>query len=163
MESWYLLYCKRGQLERARAHLTRQDIPCVTPMITLDKVVRGKRMQVPEPMFPNYMFIELDPERIHTTTVQSTRGVSHFVRFGKLPATVPFQLIKQLMLAPTPTIIAPQTPVPGDRVRITQGAFSGMEAIYHESDGEKRAILLLNLLNQDVSHTLDNSAFEKLL
>lgn len=59
MESWYLLYCKRGQLTRAREHLTRQEIPCVIPMITLEKVVRGKRTQVQEPMFPNYMFIEL--------------------------------------------------------------------------------------------------------
>lgn len=100
MESWYLLYCKRGQLERAKEHLTRQEIPCFTPMITLEKIVRGKRTQVKEPMFPNYMFIKLDPERIHTTTVQSTRGVSHFVRFGSLPATIPFKVIKQLMTAP---------------------------------------------------------------
>ncbi|ACR67403.1 transcription/translation regulatory transformer protein RfaH [Edwardsiella ictaluri] len=163
MESWYLLYCKRGQLTRAREHLTRQEIPCVIPMITLEKVVRGKRTQVQEPMFPNYMFIELDPERIHTTTVQSTRGVSHFIRFGKLPAIVPFSIVKPLMMTPALTAIAPQTPIPGDRVRITQGAFNGIEAIYRESDGEKRAILLLSLLNQEVSHTLSNSAFEKIL
>ncbi|MFV4845767.1 transcription/translation regulatory transformer protein RfaH [Edwardsiella tarda] len=163
MEAWYLLYCKRGQLERAREHLTRQAIPCVTPMIALEKIVRGKRTQVQEPMFPNYMFIELDPERIHTTTVQSTRGVSHFIRFGKLPATVPFRVIKQLMTAPMATAAAPQTPMPGDRVRIVQGAFSGLEAIYRESDGEKRAILLLNLLNQEVSQSVDNGDFEKIL
>jgi len=161
MESWYLLYCKRGQLERAKEHLTRQEIPCFTPMITLEKIVRGKRTQVNEPMFPNYMFIELDPERIHTTTVQSTRGVSHFVRFGSQPATIPFKVIKQLMLAPPTERIDPDTPVPGDTVVITSGAFEGFEAIYSEADGEKRAILLLNLLNKPVQQSVENTDFEK--
>ena len=39
-------------------------------MTFADAEYAGKRTQVKEPMFPNYMFIELDPERIHTTTVQ---------------------------------------------------------------------------------------------
>lgn len=82
MQSWYLLYCKRGQLQRAQEHLERQAVSCLTPMITLEKMVRGKRTSVSEPLFPNYLFVEFDPEVIHTTTINATRGVSHFVRFG---------------------------------------------------------------------------------
>lgn len=162
MESWYLLYCKRGQLQRAKEHLERQDVPCFTPMISLEKVVRGKRMTVSEPLFPNYMFIELDPERIHTTTVQSTRGVSHFIRFGSQPATVPFRVIKALMNEPPANVCDPKTPMPGDEVLITGGTFEGMKAIYAEQDGEKRALLLLTLLNQQVAQSVDNVNFEKL-
>ena len=65
MQSWYLLYCKRGQLQRAQEHLERQAVNCLTPMITLEKIVRGKRTTVSEPLFPNYMFVEFDPEVIH--------------------------------------------------------------------------------------------------
>ncbi|MGK3373343.1 transcription termination/antitermination NusG family protein, partial [Citrobacter youngae] len=43
MQAWYLLYCKRGQLQRAQEHLERQAVNCLTPMITLEKMVRGKR------------------------------------------------------------------------------------------------------------------------
>ena len=82
MQSWYLLYCKRGQLQRAQEHLERQAVNCLAPMITLEKIVRGKRTAVSEPLFPNYLFVEFDPEVIHTTTINATRGVSHFVRFG---------------------------------------------------------------------------------
>lgn len=32
MEKWYLLYCKRGQIERAMEHLNRQNVVCMTPM-----------------------------------------------------------------------------------------------------------------------------------
>ncbi|MBF4190081.1 hypothetical protein ISX56_27700, partial [Serratia ureilytica] len=46
MESWYLLYCKRGQLLRAQEHLERQQVNCLSPIITLEKIVRGKRIAV---------------------------------------------------------------------------------------------------------------------
>lgn len=70
MQSWYLLYCKRGQLQRAQEHLERQAVNCLAPMITLEKIVRGKRTAVSEPLFPNYLFVEFDPEVIHTTTIK---------------------------------------------------------------------------------------------
>lgn len=40
MQSWYLLYCKRGQLQRAQEHLERQAVSCLTPMITLENGAR---------------------------------------------------------------------------------------------------------------------------
>lgn len=161
MESWYLLYCKRGQLTRAKEHLERQDVPCFSPMYQIEKITRGKKMLVDEPLFPNYLFIELDPERIHTTTISSTRGVSHFVRFGKLPIQIPFSLIKSLMLQPKQLLIDPKRPKCGDKVIIIEGIFQGLEAIYAEPDGETRSILLLNLINQKVEHRIDNHQFEK--
>ena len=73
MQAWYLLYCKRGQLQRAQEHLERQSVNCLTPVITLEKMQRGKRTTVSEPLFPNYLFVEFDPEVIHTTTISATR------------------------------------------------------------------------------------------
>ena len=161
MEAWYLLYCKRGQLLRAKEHLERQDVACLSPMISVDKIVRGKRMDVSEPLFPNYLFIEFDPERIHTTTISATRGVSHFVRFGALPATIPQIVIDELCQHPLQVIIDPKTPYPGDQVLITEGIFSGLQAIYTEPDGEARSMLLLHLLNKPVSQSIDNRQFKK--
>ncbi|RLM19772.1 transcriptional activator RfaH [Brenneria alni] len=161
MESWYLLYCKRGQLLRAKGHLERQDVTCLSPMITLDKIVRGKRTEVCEPLFPNYLFVEFDPERIHTTTISATRGVSNFVRFGNLPAVIPQQVIDDLSLHPMQNITDPQTPQPGDEVIITDGIFTGLQAIYTEPDGEARSMLLLNLLNKQVCQSIDNRQFQK--
>ncbi|MEG7491856.1 transcription termination/antitermination NusG family protein, partial [Enterobacter hormaechei] len=43
MQAWYLLYCKRGQLQRAQEHLERQSVNCLTPVITLEKMQRGRR------------------------------------------------------------------------------------------------------------------------
>ncbi|PIJ50810.1 transcriptional activator RfaH [Erwinia sp. OLTSP20] len=162
MESWYLLYCKRGQLKRAKEHLERQAVNCLSPMITMDKLVRGKRTQVKEPLFPNYLFIEFDPETIHTTTISATRGVSHFIRFGNNPATVPLDVIDALQKDTPATGVDAALPQPGDEVIITTGAFEGLRAIFTEPDGEARSILLLNLLNKQVTRSMENNQFQKL-
>ncbi|VYU55443.1 transcription/translation regulatory transformer protein RfaH [Metakosakonia massiliensis] len=161
MQSWYLLYCKRGQLQRAQEHLQRQAVSCLTPMISLEKIVRGKRTTVSEPLFPNYLFVEFDPEVIHTTTINATRGVSHFVRFGAHPAQVPSTVIHQLSLYKPEGVTDPGTPYPGDSVVITEGALEGLEAIFKEPDGEARSMLLLNLLNKQVLQSIRNTDFRK--
>ncbi len=161
MESWYLLYCKRGQLLRAKAHLERQAVTCLSPTIAMEKLVRGKRTTVSEPLFPNYLFVEFDPEAIHTTTISSTRGVSHFVRFGAMPALVPADVIEALQSDVPQIVLDPETPQTGDEVLITDGTFEGLRAIFAEPDGETRSILLLNLLNKQVMHSVDNKLFRK--
>ncbi|MGL5387054.1 MAG: transcription/translation regulatory transformer protein RfaH [Enterobacterales bacterium] len=162
MESWYLLYCKRGQLLRAQEHLVRQAVNCLSPIITLEKIVRGKRTAVSEPLFPNYLFVEFDPERIHTTTISATRGVSHFVRFGALPTQIPLQVIEELQTHSEEHYVDPETPQPGDTVLITDGVFEGLHAIYTEPDGEARSMLLLNLINKQINQSIDNRQFQKL-
>ena len=161
MRAWYLLYCKRGQLQRAQEHLERQAVNCLTPMITLEKMVRGKRTSVSEPLFPNYLFVEFDPEVIHTTTINATRGVSHFVRFGTQPATVSPEVIHQLSIYQPDDITDPETPYPGDSVVITEGAVEGLQAIFSEPDGEARSMLLLNLLNKQIKQSVKNTDFRK--
>ncbi|MGG4665509.1 transcription/translation regulatory transformer protein RfaH [Providencia vermicola] len=161
MEKWYLLYCKRGQIERAIEHLNRQNVICMTPMTEMEKIVRGKRTTVQEALFPNYLFVKFDHNEIHTTTIQSTRGVSHFIRFGKLPAEVPEEVIALLQQAPIAHMIAPELPKSGDKVIITDGLFAGVQAIFDEPNGEYRSILLLNILNKNVPKVLENTQFKK--
>lgn len=161
MQAWYLLYCKRGQLQRALEHLERQNVNCLAPSIALEKMVRGKRTTVSEPLFPNYMFVEFDPEIIHTTTISATRGVNNFVRFGNLPATVPSKVIHQLSVYQPENVTDPTTPYSGDNVVITDGVFEGLEAIFTEPDGETRSILLLTMLNKQVLRSVKNTEFRK--
>lgn len=143
-------------------HLERQSVNCLMPTIALEKIIRGKRTMVSEPLFPNYLFIEFDPEVIHTTTISATRGVNNFVRFGALPAIVPSAVIHQLSIYKPEGITDPETPHEGDSVLITDGAFEGPEAIFTEPDGEARSMLLLNLLNKQVLQSVKNTDFQKI-
>ncbi|MGL5495392.1 MAG: transcription/translation regulatory transformer protein RfaH, partial [Aeromonas sobria] len=53
-------------------------------------------------------------------------------------------------------------PITGDKVLIEEGPLAGFEAIYMEPDGEKRAILLVTLLNRETTSSFDNHAFRRL-
>ena len=120
MQSWYLLYCKRGQLQRAQEHLEKQAVNSPgTDDHPGKKSCVAERTAVSEPLFPNYLFVEFDPEVIRTTTINATRGVSHFVRFGASPAIVPSAVIHQLSVYKPKDIVDPSTPYPGDKVVIT--------------------------------------------
>lgn len=61
-------------------------------------MVRNRRKKVMEPLFPNYLFVKFDYEVIHFSTINSTRGVSHFVRFGLHPVIVPNEVIATLVV-----------------------------------------------------------------
>ncbi|MGL4859821.1 MAG: transcription/translation regulatory transformer protein RfaH [Enterobacteriaceae bacterium] len=162
MQSWYLIYCKRGQLTRAQQHLHNQQVTSFSPIIELEKMVRGKRQIVHEPLFTNYLFIQFDPQEIHTTTISATRGVSHFVRFGASPAQVPEEIIEILQKNPPLSQVDPSIPNPGDKVEINEGILQGLTAIYAEPDGETRSILLINIMNRETRQSISNLEFSKL-
>lgn len=158
MKSWYLLYCKRGEQQRAKLHLENQNLTCYYPEVEIEKVVRGLRKTLNEPLFPSYVFIQFDEEVGPSfTTIRSTRGVIDFVRFGGLPTKVPDTLIIELEKIENHKEFVSKLPKAGDVVQVNGGQFSGFEAIYKESDGEKRSILLVTLINQQVKVQVSNS------
>ncbi|HGH8102639.1 TPA: transcription termination/antitermination NusG family protein, partial [Vibrio cholerae] len=46
MKRWYLLYCKRGEQQRAKMHLENQSVECFYPEVCVEKILRGKRQMV---------------------------------------------------------------------------------------------------------------------
>lgn len=159
MESWYLLYCKRGEQQRAKMHLENQSIGCYYPEVEVEKIVRGKRKRVLEALFPSYIFIGLDMSMSPSfTTIRSTRGVMDFVRFGGQLYQVPVSLIEQLKQCENhDDLDCTQLPQSGQVIQIKSGQFAGFDAIYQEPDGEKRSILFITLINQQVKVKVDNN------
>jgi transcriptional antiterminator RfaH len=60
------------------------------------KRVRGRYRSLVEPMFPRYLFIQLDDEGDDWGPIRSTIGVANMVRFGMMPARVPDGLVQLL-------------------------------------------------------------------
>ncbi|GAB6263089.1 transcription/translation regulatory transformer protein RfaH [Photobacterium sp. R1] len=160
MKDWFLLYCKRSEQERAVVNLDRQGVECYYPQVTVEKVVRGKRVTAAEPLFPNYMFVKFDPEAISYTTVRSTRGVADFIRQGAHPQKVQSELIEHLRSnedSEEQRQKLSNLPMPGESLILNHGQFQGLEAIYQEPDGEKRSFMLIHLLGKQVKVSVDNA------
>ena len=161
MKRWYLLYCKRGEQVRAKQHLENQGVECFYPTLEVEKILRGKRQKVEEPLFPCYVFARFDYEKgPNFTSVRSTRGVVDFVRFGAQPKEVQGDLIyelKQLDKCVDDHTDAKNMQKPGDEERVKSGQFAGIDAIFQEQDGEKRSIMLVQMITKRVPVSIDNS------
>ena len=146
---WYLIHCKSRQDERAREHLQRQGFQCYCPMRSVEKLRYGRRFTLAEPLFPGYLFIRLDSVNDNWHPIHSTRGVNGIVRFNQYPLPVQDTIIEQIRTRLEDTATQDPYLKPGDRVHITAGAFSRMEAIFVANDGNERVVLLLNVLQRE--------------
>jgi transcriptional antiterminator RfaH len=155
---WYLIHTKPRQESVALENLERQGYRCYLPMMRREKVARGRLALVDEPLFPRYLFIWLEStmHSLSWTPIRSTRGVTRLVTFGKEPARVPVSLIEGIQQQQAALAQAPARAfTPGEGVLIVDGPFAGIEAIYHESNGERRVMVLIELMNRQVKVPLE--------
>ena len=164
MLNWYVVHTKPRQEQRALENLEAQGYCCYLPVIQAEKIRRQKLILEQEPLFARYLFIELDASSGGKSwaPIRSTLGVSKLVAFGDEPIKVDTQLIELLREKNLP--LAEQTislHSPGDKVQIKDGPFAGIEAIYEMSDGEARAMVLIELLSKTTRLTLPITSIAK--
>ena len=162
--AWYLVHTKGRQEDTAVTNLQRQNFRCYMPMLYVEKVRRGKPVVVAEPMFPSYVFVQLDTsgQGQSWSPIRSTLGVRELVKFGGHPPKVDAELImalherEQLQQSNPQVLFAA-----GDKVVITDGPFAGIEAIYQTTDAERRSMILLSMLNKPVSMRIEPGQLRK--
>ncbi|MBL4833202.1 MAG: transcription/translation regulatory transformer protein RfaH [Pseudomonas sp.] len=147
VSQWYLIQCKPRQDERAELNLRNQNFTCYRPVQQVERIRHGKRVQVEESLFPGYMFIRLSHLSDNWYSIRSTRGVQRLVGFDHRPTAVAPAIINAIKARSDSLPLRPVLQ-PGDRVRIVQGPFTELEAIFARQDGTERAVLLLNLLHR---------------
>ena len=154
---WHVVYTKPRQETIALTQLERQGYPCYLPLREVEKLRRGRKTRVSEPLFNRYLFIRLGTglESPGWAPIRSTLGVSHLLRFGDTPARVDDALIAQLRRhEQSASATAEPLYQPGDRVRIEEGPYAGLLAIYEMDDGDERARVLIELLRRPARLTL---------
>lgn len=162
--AWFLVRSKPRQEAVALTNLARQGYESYLPLFATQKLVRRKSTVVQEPMFARYLFVRLDTtgQGQSWSPIRSTVGVSELVCFGSRPARVDDALIATLREREAAQQASPTTLFAhGDSVRITQGAFAGLDAIYQMNDAEGRAMVLLDLLSKPVAMTIDAASLRK--
>lgn len=152
IERWYAVCCKPRQEAIAEENLLRQGFHVYLPRIRIRQRRRGQWLDAVEVLFPRYIFIRIDPMQRSTAPVRSTRGVVGLVRFGGQPAVVPDAVMDALLqredaasglhLDNRPLFSA------GEAVKFVDGPLAGMEGVFTQQDGDKRVIVLLELLGK---------------
>ena len=153
--TWYVVQTKPKQELRARTHLENLDFAVALPMLSIERVRRGKRTAVSEPLFPSYIFVKTDATSPNFHRIRSTLGVSKLVKFGDTPAKLSDDVVAQMLSFAEQSTTAQQldrraAPQIGDRVEITEGPFAGLLAKVIGLEGSSRCIVLLEFLQQQV-------------
>lgn len=159
---WYLVYTKPSQENRALFNLERQGFECYLPLIRVKKIKRKKINIIQEPMFHRYLFLHLQQgeEEQSWAPIRSTLGVSSIVRFGTRPAIIDDEIIQYFRKREQVHIDEPLF-VPGDTVKINDGPFTGLEAIFQSASSGERSIILLEILSRSVSIHIDMLSLRK--
>ena len=162
--NWYLVHTKPRQEHCALENLQNQGYACYLPLLACEKLLRGKLHTSCTPLFPRYLFIQLDTELQGKSwaPIRSTKGVHRLVCFGSDPARVDPTLVQALQHHEQKALQQPQQLfTKGEKVRVLDGPFQGLEAIYHMADGESRVMVLIELLSKPVRVPLSPAQLKK--
>lgn len=162
---WYLLHSKPRQEKTALENLERQGYECYLPMIRSEKLRRRKLVVVEEPLFSRYLFVRLgqDDKDKSWGPIRSTVGVSSLVRFGDSPAQADDNFVETIKRHEESFLSTPEPMFnSGDIVRITEGSFSGIDAVYQMPDGRQRALVLIEFLSKPVFLRVDPGSLSKI-
>ena len=163
---WFVLTSKPREEQRAIDNLTMQGHVVYLPKVA--KVIKRKGIKTVTlaPLFPNYLFIQLDNQVANFNAIRSTRGVGSFVRFGMKQAVIDNTIIESLKQSlnsedENKTLDELLSYTQGDQLEITTGPFKGLQAIFKTKDGLERSILMVKMLGQENEVTVKNQDFEK--
>ncbi len=158
--TWYALQHKPAQGDRALENLQNQGIACFYPKITVEKIKAGKRTRKLEPLFPGYLFVNLEQTDPMWSKLRSTRGVLRVVGFANKPAPIADDVIEHVR--DSLHTVAEQGGIkPGQSVELSDGPFQGLEAIFQAYDGEERAIVLISFMQKQQSVRVPVSALRR--
>ena len=146
MKNWYLLKTKPRQEKIAKQNLKNQGYGSFCPIVKINN-----RLVV---LFPGYLFVQLNEKTQNWSPINSTKGVSHFVKFGlnfaKVPTSV-IEFIKTNQHITTEKLKNLYKFKSGDKIQITDGVFKNYMAIFKCYKPDDRVILLMNLLGNEQS------------
>lgn len=157
--SWFLVLCKPNATHLARQNLRNQDFGVFLP---LQKITRRKAKQfqtILRPLFPGYLFVQLDPMAGRWHKINNTRGVSRLVRLGAVPCPVPDTVIAALLKRCDADHILqdPGALEVGNQARISEGPLSGFIAEIIKIEPDSRVHLLLDIMGQATHITVSPS------
>lgn len=156
---WFVVYTQPHREARALVHLTHQGFRSFLPRYT--KTIRHARQfrVVTAPLFPRYLFVELNLDRDQWRSVNGTFGVSHMIMDGDRPKPILSNAVDDLMTFVDPTGVVSLVPTlrPGERVRLVTGPLAGQIGELLTLDDGGRVKVLLDILGKQTTVRADRA------
>jgi transcriptional antiterminator RfaH len=149
---WYVIQTKPGDEHRVETHLLNQEMETFLPFLEVHQFSNGKMIQKITPLFPNYLFANLDL-KLHYYNVKWTRGVNKILGTGEGPIPISEKVVQAIKdkVGKDNLIKLEEELKEGDIVQITSGPFKELIGIFQKKMSDKgRVRVLLGLIGVDV-------------
>ena len=158
---WYLVKTKPRNETKVFTRLVEAGYESLFPRVW--KKSRRKESPDIRPLFPSYLFVRFALEQLRT--VRYTRGVAKVVSFGPEPQEVDDDIISAVRerMDEGGIVTLVQRPAnwkPGDKIRIGEGPFAGLEAIFLEELPDRDRVVLLLEAVSSFRITIDKEQVE---
>ena len=158
---WYVVFTKPQKELQVAGLLEQKELTVFLPVVY--QRYRGKT--VLRPLFPRYLFVQMDLEETEMGKVNHTPGVIRLVAFDAKPLPLRDDVVQAIRAEVAR--LNDQGGLPtrrydeGEYVRLRSGPLAGMEAVFVEHlPAEDRAVVLLQFLGQENQVVVDISDIE---
>jgi hypothetical protein len=151
---WFVLYTKARQEKALARELLAYRVPFYLPLVKKTSLARGRRRTSFVPLFGGDVFLYgTEEERVRSLT---TNRISRILPVDDSEQFVhDLQQIERLIAANVPLTVESRMG-PGQRVRVRQGAFAGVEGTVLKRRGETRLLVSIDFLQQGASVEIDD-------
>jgi len=153
-DRWFVVQTQPNAEAKAVVHLNRQGFSTYLPRY-LKRRRHARRVDtVPAPLFPRYLFVEIDIAVQRWRSIYSTVGVSQLIGTGDVPVAVPDEVVATLRAREDDNGLIKLDQRPnlrlGDKIRIMDGVFFDCLGLYDGMPDGDRVAVLLDLLGRKV-------------
>jgi transcription antitermination factor NusG len=159
-ERWYVVMTQPNKEHFAAENLAAQGFRSFVPRQSVTYKHARRISTRLAPVFPQYMFVILDPDAQRWRAVNGTFGVRRLINDGDRPAPVRAGVVETLAAscdARGVLIFRTAAFKAGDRIRLVSGPFAGLLGTLQSLDASGRVRLLLEIMSGRVTGTADPS------
>ena len=142
---WFVIYTKSRNEKKVAELLQKNGVETFCPLVKLKKNWSDRKKIVETPLFNSYVFVNLSEK--DRNVVFNVPGVIRYVFWLKKPAVARDSEIESLkaMLSETMDSFSIENYQIGDTIKISEGAFKGVEGVIEKQTNTKLHLILENV------------------
>jgi transcription antitermination factor NusG len=159
---WYAVWTKSRQEKAAAARLSTVGVSHYLPLRSELRQWSDRKQTVHSPLFPGYLFVQLDVCGGGKLEVLKAPGVVGFVGNLSGPLPIPENQIESVRKAASYGEDCCSRPLlnQGDRVRVIRGALAGIEGTLQRHGAKSQLIIAIEMIQRSVVVTVSEEDVE---
>jgi transcription elongation factor/antiterminator RfaH len=160
--AWYAVNTKPQHERKVNAHLAREGITTFLPETERWSRRKDRKKRVLYPIFPGYLFINMELNPDSRLKVIKTRGVVRILGSNGTPIAIPESQIEAIQkIVDMGKAVFPHTYLKkGQIVRVIGGPLNGVEGIFIAEKGKGKLVISVDILHRSVSIAIEETDVE---